>query len=125
MPPRFRLDDDQIEILQNWSAAGAQRGEPRADNQDPSAAIVSNERTGMRHALTIRVDDPDQDVVGGSLYARINNTDTFVGLLSSGAAQIAWDATGVAAGTYRLSAHLDDGAAEIVVDIGSITVGGP
>jgi hypothetical protein len=75
--------------------------------------------------LRVRVDDPDRDVVGGSLHAQISGTEVFVGLLHSGLASVTWDAAGIAAGSYLLSARLDDGAAVIMVNIGTITVGNP
>lgn len=125
MPPRFQLDDHQIELLENWAATGAGRGEPRPDNGRPTAAVETIARTGTVVRLQVRVDDPDRDVVGGSLHARIGSTDTFVGLVQSGIATVTWDTTGIPAGSYPLSARLDDGAAEILVSLGTITVGGP
>lgn len=124
MPPRFRIDDHQIETLQNWADSGAMRGEPRPGNAQPQAAVESIERTGTTIHLEVRVDDPDRDVVGGSLHARIAGTDVFVGLVQSGLADVRWDTAGLAAGTYPLSARLDDGAAVFVVSLGTITVGG-
>ncbi len=125
MPPRFRIDEHEIEILQSWAAAGALRGEPRPGNAPPTAAVESIERTGATFLLHVRVDDPDRDVVGGSLHAQIAGVDTFVGLLYSGVAVVRWDPTGVAAGTYSLSARLDDGGAVSDVGVGMITVEGP
>lgn len=124
MPPRFSLEDHQVELFENWVATGSGRGEPRAGNASPQAAIDTIERTGATHRVTVRVDDADRDPVGGSLHARIAGTETFVGLVQSGLATVTWDATGVAAGTYPLFARLDDGAAVVVVNLGTITVGG-
>jgi hypothetical protein len=125
MPPRFQLDDHQIELLENWAATGAGRGEPRPSNGSPTAALETSERDGPVVRLRVRVDDPDRDAVGGSLHARIAAAETFVGLVHSGVASVTWDATGIAAGSYPLFARLDDGATSVVVDLGTITVGGP
>jgi hypothetical protein len=125
MPPRFPIDDHQIELLENWAATGAGRGEPRPGNGSPTAAVETIERAGTLVRLRVRVDDPDRDAVGGSLHVRISGTETFVGLVHSGVASVSWDATGIAAGSYPLTARLDDGAAMILVELGTITVGGP
>ncbi len=124
MPPRFRLDDHQIELLENWADQGAERGEPRAGNARPSAVIDTTERTGDIIRLSVDVDDADRDPVGGSLHVQIGGTETFVGLLQSGITSVTWDATGLAGGPYPLSARLDDGAAEVVINLGMVTVGG-
>lgn len=125
MPPRFQLDDHQIELFESWVAAGSRRGEPRPGNARPQAAIDTIERTGALHRVSVRVDDADRDPVGGSLHARIAGTETFVGFIQSGLASVTWDSTGVATGSYPLSARLDDGAAVVDVSLGTITVGGP
>jgi len=125
MPPRFPIEDHQVELLENWVASGAGRGEPRAGNGRPEAALDTIERAGTVVRLRVRVDDPDHDVVGGSLHTRVSGSEVFVGLLHSGIASVTWDATGIAAGSYPLSARLDDGAAVFVVDVGTITLGGP
>ncbi|MBA3461165.1 MAG: hypothetical protein H0T46_14470 [Deltaproteobacteria bacterium] len=134
MPPRFRIDDHEIETLQNWADEGAPRGEPRPNNAEPAAAVESIERVVVRLedtppraflVLHVRVDDPDRDVVGGSLHARIAGVETFVGLVHSGVAVVRWETTSVAAGTYPLSARLDDGGAVSNVGLGTVTVEAP
>ena len=125
MPPRFTIDDHEIETLQNWAAEGAMRGEPRPGNAAPTAAVESIERTGTVLVVHVRVADADRDVVGGSLHAQIAGVETFVGLLYSGVAVVRWDPTGIAAGTYPLSARLDDGGAVSNVALGTITVEAP
>ncbi len=133
MPPRFRIDDHEIETLQNWAANGAPRGEPRPGNQPPTAAVESIEHvvvvlaetTRTTTILHVHVDDPERDVVGGSLHARIAGVDTFVGLLYSGVAVVRWNTTDIAAGTYPLTARLDDGGATSTIALGTITVEGP
>ncbi len=123
MPPRFRIDDRHIETLENWAATGALRGEPRPGNAEPHAAVTI-ERTGMILHFTVLVDDVDRDAVGGSLHARLAGTEVFVGFVQSGVADVRWDTTGVTAGTYQLSARLDDGGAVVVISLGTATVGG-
>lgn len=125
MPPRFPIEDHQVELLENWAASGAGRGEPRAGNGRPQAALDTVERAGTVAHVRVRVDDPDRDVVGGSLHAQVSGAEVFVGLLHSGMSSVTWDASGIAAGTYPLSARLDDGAAVVVVKLGTITLEGP
>ncbi len=125
MPPRFRIDDHEIETIQNWADNGAPRGAPRPGNEPPTAAVDSIGITGTSVVLHVHVDDPDRDVVGGSLHARIAGVDTFVGLLYSGEAVVRWNTTGIAAGTYPLNALLDDGGATSTIALGTITVEGP
>lgn len=124
MPPRFPIEDHQIELLENWAANGAGRGEPRPGNGRPQATLDASDRAGAVVQLRVRVDDPDRDVVGGSLHAQVGGTEVFVGLLHSGSASVTWDATGIAAGSYSLTARLDDGAAVVEVNLGTITLGG-
>ncbi len=125
MPPRFPIEDHQIELLENWVASGAGRGEPRAGNRRPQAVLEPMERAGTVVRITVRVDDPDRDVVGGSLHTQIAGTEVSFGLLHSGVATVTWDASGIAPGSYPLFARLDDGAAVVVVNVGTITLGGP
>ena len=133
MPPRFGLDDYQIETLQRWDAAGAPRGEPNEGNRAPTGsflgAVQAIDEQGIeirvRYLIDIVVDDPDADIVGGALYARVGATVLPVGLLHSGANRIAWNTTSIAAGTFALEAILDDGGVETVVDLGSLVVEAP
>lgn len=125
MPPRFPIEDHQVELFENWVAAGSGRGEPRPGNAQPTAAVKAIEASGAILHVRVRVDDADGDPVGGSLHARIAGTETFVGLIGSGLVSVTWDSTGVVAGSYPLSARLDDGAAVVEVNLGTITVGDP
>ncbi len=133
MPPRFGLDDYQIEILQAWDAAGAPRGQPNEGNRAPTAVFVGAVQTivqqGMetrvRYLIDITVDDPDPDVVGGALRARLGATVLPVGLLRSGENRIIWDTTNIPRATFALEAILDDGGAETVVDLGTLDVEAP
>jgi hypothetical protein len=126
MPPRFPLDDYQIDTLSNWAAAGAPRGEPRAGNRRPTAVVTSivrridEEGTGLRvrYLIDLVVDDPDGDVTGGTLHA----AQLPIGLVHSGPNHVVWETTNVPPGTFALEAVLDDGAAEIAVPLGDLAV---
>lgn len=109
MPPRFLLDDYQVDTLANWAAAGAPRGAPRVGNRRPTA-VVSAFESGI---IDVVVDDLDGDVVGGTLRAG----GVAIGLVHSGPNRIE-----TPPGTYDLSATLDDGAAEVIVPLGAIEV---
>ncbi|MBA3502057.1 MAG: hypothetical protein M4D80_38920 [Myxococcota bacterium] len=133
MPPRFGLDDYQIEILQAWDAAGAPRGEPNEGNRVPTAALVgtrqSIEEQGIeirvRYLIDVTVGDPDNDVVGGALRARLGATVLPLGLLRSGENRVVWETTNIAPGTFSLEAVLDDGGVESTVDLGALVVEAP
>lgn len=125
MPPRFQIDDHQIELLEAWVANGAERGEPRPGNGAPTAGAAGIERDDILR-IHVQVDDPDRDVVGGSLHARIGGVETFIGLVQSGEVELEWDARGLAPGTHPLFLRLDDGAGEVVHELGiAVTVGDP
>jgi hypothetical protein len=130
MPPRFGLDDYQIETLQNWDEAGAPRGAPNPGNRAPTAAALGTQRTTeedgaetrVRYLIDVDVRDPDPDVVGGLLRVQRGTTLLPVGLIHSGPNRVAWETTAIPSGTFQLEAVLDDGAAEIVVPLGNIDV---
>lgn len=94
MPPRFPLDDYQIDTLARWFELGARRGAPNAGNRAPTAQIVDG---------LILVDDPDGDLVGGTLLTG----GVVLGPLRSGP-------NALPAG-FPLEAVLDDGAIEVRV----------
>jgi hypothetical protein len=94
MPPRFPLDDYQIDTLARWFELGAPRGAPNPGNRPPTASIVD----GM-----IVVADPDGDVVGGTL----RTSGVTLGPLRSG--------PNVLPAGFSLEAVLDDGALEVTV----------
>jgi hypothetical protein len=125
MPPRFPLDEWQIEVLERWAAAGAPRGAPRPGNRPP--AIEIEEVTAAAGALAVRarVTDPDDDVVAGTLRIVAGAGRPLVGPVRSGQVDLAWFTAGVSPGTYPLVALLDDGAAIHELDAGSITVPPP
>ena len=133
MPPRFGIDDYQIETLENWDAAGAPRGEPNPGNRPPTAEVVNIEKTlveegvetRVRYLIDIVVRDPDPDIVGGSLHAILGATSMPIGLLRNGPNRITWDTSDLARATYALEASIDDGGAEVRTSLGNIDVEGP
>ena len=133
MPPRFRLDDYQIETLENWDAAGAPRGEPNEGNRPPTAMVTNilkaTKEDGIKtlvfYFIDIDVRDPDPDVVGGALFAKLGANTQYIGPLRSGPNQLVWDATEQPRATHALEAALDDGGAEIRAQLGGLDVEGP
>lgn len=130
MPPRFPLDEWQIETLQAWAQGApsgqlAPRGTPRADNRPPQIAIARLGQVGPAISLQSTVDDADGDLVAGELRATIGGSERVVGSVRSGLVEVHWNAVGVVPGDYSLSAHLDDGAQVYAIELGTISVGGP
>jgi hypothetical protein len=122
MPPRFPMDDYQIEVLEQW-ARDPGRGEPRALNSDPTIEIVEVASTATRVALRVVIDDRDGDIVSGVVHAiRSGDPRVVVGPVGAGHVEIGWDTTSLARGTYQLFATLDDGAAATEVALGAITL---
>ena len=116
MPPRFALDDYQIETLARW-AENPIRG-PRADNLPPEVTATVAGLT-----VTVRTDDPDGDVVAGELRIVSVTTEHLVGLVRTGTVALAIDPTWVMTpGVYQLVAHVDDGAEVHVLDAASFEV---
>ncbi|HSK02661.1 MAG TPA: hypothetical protein VK932_15525 [Kofleriaceae bacterium] len=130
MPPRFALDEPQIETLERW-AAGAlagelpPRGEPRPGNRAPLVAIEDLSRSGNVLTIVLRVDDPDGDLVAGELRVQLPGVERVIGPVRSGRVELAWNTAFVGDGSYPLAARVDDGAMPISIDLGQITVGGP
>jgi len=130
MPPRFPLDDPQIETLERWAQAAAPgepapRGEPRPGNRPPEAAIESVSRAGYTVGIVVRVDDPDGDLVAGELRVQIGGTDRVIGPVRSGRVELAWNTAFVSPGSHPITAVVDDGAMPIAIELGQIIVGGP
>jgi len=119
MPPRFGLDDYQIETLVRW-AAGADRGAPRSNNQPP---VVTGSVDLAQLVASVRVDDADDSLVAGELRLVSATADRFVGLVRTGSLSFAIDPALVAdAGTYRLVARVDDGAEPAVIEVAAFEV---
>jgi hypothetical protein len=133
MPPRFPIDDYQIETLQNWADAGAPRGAPNQGNRAPTAAVTTVQQAieedgveiRVRYLIDLTVTDADADLVGGGLLARQGATVLPLGLVHSGPNRVAWETTNIVPGTFAIDAVLDDGAAETTIPLGSIVVEAP
>ena len=133
MPPRFGLDEYQIETLERWDVAGAPRGAPNPGNHAPTAVVdrvlQSIEEEGIeirvRSLIDLVVLDSDPDVVGGALQVRRGTTVLPLGLLRSGPNHVEWETTNIAPGSFALEAVLDDGGAEVVVPLGAMEVTAP
>ncbi len=124
MPPRFPLDDYQIETLTRWADAPL-RGAPRLGNRPPTITVASTTQDGDVITIDVHVGDPDADLVGGALRVRLGATVRPIGLLRSGPNAIVWNTAGLARTTYDLVAAIDDGAAEISIELGTVTVEAP
>jgi hypothetical protein len=122
MPPRFPLDDWQIEVLERWAAIEAPRGTPRPGNRPPSIALERVTTAGGAVSVRVRVGDPDGDVVAGTLRAQVGAEQRLVGAVRSGIVELAWVPAGVGPGTYPLVASLDDGAEVHQIPAGEIAV---
>jgi hypothetical protein len=121
MPPRFRIEDHQIEILDLW-AQSPERGSPRIDNHAPTASIV--QLAGAVTQLTVTIVDVDSDLVVGELWVAVGGTDRFIGPVRSGTQTIDWLTTGIPSGTYQVTARIDDGERVHQVPAGQISIGG-
>ena len=116
MPPRFPLDDVQIDVLDNWVATGpALRGDPRPGNQRPTFALDSSTRIYELH-------DIDGDLVVGTLRATpaAGGPALVVANLHSGRDIVTFDPARFVPGTYELAAELDDGGETSVLRVGQI-----
>ncbi len=121
MPPRFPLDDYQLDVLQSW-ALQPERGDPRAQNRAPTIETVDVVHAATSVTIAVAVDDADGDIVSGVVHAQLGQVRSIVGAVSSGHARLVWDTSSLAGGTYQLLATLDDGAAPIEVAMGIITI---
>lgn len=121
MPPNRTLDDRSYRILRNWAGSAdavtniAPRGSGREGNHTPSITALEVARTAAVLTLEIEIDDLDHDLVSGVILGPVLGVQGQVltgaiGVVVSGRRTIEWDTTGIPAGTYDLTARLDDGA---------------
>ncbi len=122
MPPRLSLTGRQIEVLAAWQQAGSPRG-VRADNRAPEISIVP-ERDGPQVVLAYTIEDPDEELVTGSLFADPGDGERLLVSveLFSGRGEIGWSTDAIEPGSYDLVAELDDGSGVVEVDAGSVEV---
>lgn len=120
MPPGRTLGDDELGVLRNWAglvdgSLKAPRGPGRVDNAPPTLTFTEVGRAGPVITFAYELRDADRDLVVGSVLGPIVNAQGQPGVgpiadLIAGRGQVAWDTTGVAPGSYPLTARLDDGA---------------
>jgi hypothetical protein len=123
MPPRFPLDDDQVELLTRWAAEApapgqpAPRGMPRPDNRRPVLALDPVGSAAWRYELH----DPDGDLVVGELRAQLGDgaPGVVISTLHSGRGEIQWNTASIPTGRYRLTAELDDGGEASSLELGT------
>lgn len=109
MPPRFPLDDWQIDTLLAWGEADPPtRGEPRPGNQRPVLTLAERTRDATSVTLAYELHDPDGDLVVGELCDDEGAGCLFLAPLSSGRGEVRLDTT--LSGAVMLKARLDDGA---------------
>jgi hypothetical protein len=126
MPPRFPLDEHQVETIVRWAQVPPgetpPRGAPRPGNRRPEIALLRFERSPASIAIEARVGDADRDLVAGELRANIAGVEQVVGGVRSGTVTVHWNTTGIPPGIYPLAARLDDGAGEYRVPLDPIEV---
>ncbi len=121
MPPNRRLGEREYQILRAWSGAAdavtneAPRGPGRPDNRAPTISMEELGREGSVLTLAFEVRDLDHDLVSGNILGPTLDVQNQVqvgpiGVVVSGRRTFAWDTTGLPAGTYEITARLDDGA---------------
>lgn len=124
MPPRFPLTDRQVDVLMAWHDASTPKGDPRDNNTAPTMTVVGdlNVISAGRIGFQYEIDDADGDIVTGEVLADPGGGDTpsaESNELFAGRGTVKFS---LAAGTYQLSAELDDGSDEVTVDLGQVVV---
>ncbi|CAN5912031.1 hypothetical protein BH11MYX3_BH11MYX3_26070 [soil metagenome] len=119
MPPTRELGDYEVAVLRNWAglvdgSMRAPRGPGRPDNRAPEVTVTEVSRAGTVVTFSYELRDADHDLVVGSLlgprYAGVDLKSLVVGDLMTGRDTFSVDFAGIPAGSYPLTAHVDDGA---------------
>lgn len=133
MPPRFPLEDRQVDILLDWIALGdpdavplvfPPRGE-RPDNAEPDARFTADLEVGAtRITGEYFIEDGDDDPVTGVLFAQADGGDPIAlqSDLYAGRGAVNVGLSLLEPGDYELFAELDDGVGVTTVDLGSLEV---
>ena len=131
MPPRFPLEDRQVDIILAWAAQGnaeegilPPRGE-RDDNATPDMTLVDDLAVGSSSATgDYLIEDGDGDPVTGVLFAQAGGGDPIPlqSSLYAGTGEVSFRLSLLDPGTYDLFAELDDGVEVTTVDLGSLEV---
>jgi len=128
MPPEYPLWPRQQDVILNWVEAGAPEGPPIEGNRAPTMELGEFERDGDLLVADYSIDDADDDLVTGYLFAdpdpeADNDELTVTFELFSGQSQVVWDVGSVPPGNYQLRAEIEDGSgAEESIDLGSTEV---
>jgi hypothetical protein len=120
MPPGRELGSYEVDVLRNWAGAAdgsmkAPRGPGHPDNVPPILTLTEVGRAAPLVTFAYELRDSDRDLVVGTLRGpRLDDQGMpdvgVIGTFVSGRDTIVVDLTGVAPGTYDLTARLDDGA---------------
>jgi hypothetical protein len=122
------LSASLIALLERWRDDGypkhAVNGAPTITVTAPPAGGVTLCDPDCRYDVAFIVGDPDDDEVTWSLgWARGGTTGSFATGLAGGTGNVTIDGSALLAGSYTLTARLDDGASTIIVDpVGAFTV---
>ena len=120
MPPGRDLWDREQLVLRNWAgsvngAMIAPRGEGRANNAAPELVVSELERVGSTVTFGYELTDRDHDLVVGSVHGPRRDKDGHlvtgvIGDLVAGRDTFTVNLAAIPAGSYELTARLDDGA---------------
>ena len=132
MPPRFPLEDRQVDILLDWIALGDDEVEPvvfpprgeRPDNAEPDMTFTEDlEVGGSRITAAYFIEDLDDDPVTGVLFAQgAGDPVSLAGDLFAGRGEVSAELSLLEPGEYDIYAELDDGVGVTTVELGSVEV---
>ena len=125
MPPRYPLTDRQVDVLMKWHEVSEPKGEPREGNAAPTMILVSDpEVIAGAVRLSYSIEDGDDDIVTGAIVAApdgggdpiVASNELFAG---RGAVEFS-----LPAGTFALTAEIDDGQVDpaVSVELGQVVV---
>ena len=129
MPPRFPLDDRQVDIIVAWADSGdpeegilPPRGE-RDDNAPPDISLLGDLEVGSSAVAEYVIEDGDGDPVTGVLWAQGDGDPVVLqSTLLSGRGEIRFRLSLLEPGDHDLYAELDDGVEVTTVELGSLEV---
>jgi hypothetical protein len=112
------LSDDELALFQRWANSGypkrAVDQPPTIELTMPSTGDVALCQDSCRYTLGYATHDPEGDSITWSLgWTGAGQIGVFVSGLAGGSGSVTIDAAPLAAGTYTLSATLDDGTVRV------------